>query len=126
QITFEKDKITHDRARWNRFLKLRQLHPELAIGNLTWGWLQFAFSMTAWLRRTSSLARVKIPVLIVASADDDRVLISDTQTVAARLPHCRLVEVREAWHEVLMETDEVRAIWWREFDALAAPISPNV
>jgi lysophospholipase len=126
EVTFEKDRITHDRARWNRFKELRLVHPDLALGNLTWGWLEFAMSMTAWLRRSSSLRRVIIPVLIVASANDDRVLISDTRKVAARLPDCRLIEIPQAWHEVLMETDEVRDIWWRAFDELAEAISPSV
>ncbi len=125
EITFEKDKITHDRARWDRFKALRTAHPDLALGNLTWGWLEFAMSMTAWLRRRRRLKRVTLPVLIVASADDDRVLISDTRKVAARLPNCRLIEIPQSWHEVLMETDEVRAIWWRAFDELAETISPS-
>ncbi len=125
QITFEKDKITHDRARWDRFLKLRLVHPELAIGNLTWGWLDFAFSMSAWLRRSAATTRVTTPVVIVAAGDDDRVLTSDERKVAARLPNCRYVEVPGSWHEVLMETDDIRAVWWREFDALAQSISPT-
>ncbi|MEI7931447.1 MAG: alpha/beta hydrolase [Alphaproteobacteria bacterium] len=125
EVTFEKDKITHDRGRWDKFKKLRLVHPDLALGNLTWGWLEFAMSMTAWLRKPSSLQGVTIPVLIVASANDDRVLITDTRKAAARLPNCRLIEIPESWHEVLMETDEVRAIWWRAFDELAATISPS-
>jgi lysophospholipase len=64
-------------------------------------------------------------VLIVASSNDDRVRIEDTRKVAARLPDCRLVEIPEAWHEVLMETDDIRAIWWREFDKLAQAIAPS-
>lgn len=116
KITFEKDKITHDRARWDRFLKLRVEHPDVAIANLTWGWLEFAMAMTAWLRQPSVLSRVTIPVLIVASSNDDRVLITDTRKVAEHLPDCRLVEIPQAWHEVLMETDDIRAIWWDAFD----------
>ena len=125
QVTLEKDKVSHDAARWNRFLKLRIVHPELALGNLTWGWLDFAFSMSAWIRRSSATTRVTIPVLIVAAGDDNRVLITDEKKVADRLPDCRFVVVPHAWHEILMETDDIRAIWWREFDALVAPISPS-
>ena len=126
RTTFEKDKITHDRTRWDRFLALRTAHPALSLGNLTWGWLEFAMSMTAWLRGAAPLRKVTLPVLIVASADDDRVLIEGTRTVAGRLPNCTLIEIPEAWHEVLMETEEIRAIWWRAFDKLAGSISPSV
>ncbi len=43
-------------------------------------------------------------------------LTEDTRLVANRLPDCRYVEIPESWHEILMETDDIRAIWWREFD----------
>jgi lysophospholipase len=61
---------------------------------------------------------IDIPVLIVAAGKDDRVLTSDTVKVAKRLRKCRYVEIPDAWHEILMETDDIRAIWWREFDGL--------
>ena len=93
---------------------------------MTWGWLDFAFSAAAFLRRSRATTRIAIPVLIVASGDDDRVLTSDSRKVAERLPHCRYVEIPESWHEILMETDDIRAIWWREFDAFVAPIAPTV
>ena len=125
-VTFEKDRIAHDRARWDRFRAQLLACPDLMIGNLTWGWLDFAFSAAAFLRHSIATTKIAIPVLIVASGDDDRVLTADTRKVAARLPNCRYVEISESWHEILMETDDIRAIWWREFDAFAEPIAPTV
>jgi lysophospholipase len=125
-MTFEDDKITHDHRRWDRFMALRKADPELALGNLTWGWLEFAMSMTDWLRRPANLKGINIPVLIVASGSDDRVKTADSLAVARRLPKARIVVIDRAWHEVLMETDDIRAIWWREFDALTRSISPTV
>lgn len=124
-ISFEKDRIAHDRARWDRFRAQLAACPDLVIGNLTWGWLDFAFSAGAFLRRSSATTRIKTPVLMVASGDDDRVLTADSRKVARRLPNCRYVEIPESWHEILMETDDIRAIWWREFDAFVAPLAPT-
>jgi lysophospholipase len=33
------------------------------------------------------------------------------------LPKARYVEIEEAEHEILMETDTIRARFWAEFDA---------
>ena len=95
------------------------------IGNLTWGWLEFAFSAAAFLRHSVETTRVDIPVLIVAAGADKTVLTADTRKVAKRLPDCRYVEVEGSYHEILMETDAIRAVFWREFDALASLVIPG-
>ena len=41
------------------------------------------------------------------------------------LPNGRVVTVPGSRHEVLQETDDRRALFWSEFDALVAPISPS-
>ena len=120
ELTFEKDRITHDRARWDRAQAQIHACPDLALGHVTWGWVDFALTATAFLRNTPMIAKLEIPVLIVASSNDDRVQIADTRVVAAKLPHCTLIEVPASYHEVLQETDDVRAIWWEAFDGLVA------
>jgi lysophospholipase len=35
------------------------------------------------------------------------------------------VEIPGAYHDLLQETDEVRAAFWREFDALADQVAPE-
>jgi len=121
-VSFEKDKIAHDRPRWDRFREQLAACPDLTVGNLTWGWLEFAMTATAFLRHSEETTRVDIPVLIVSAGDDDRVITADARRVAARLPDCRFVEIPGSWHEILMETDDIRAIWWREFDAFVEPV----
>lgn len=116
-VTFEKDKIAHDRVRWDRFREQMRACPDIQLGNLTWGWLDFAMSAGAYLRTSHDTTRMMTPVLIVAAGDDDRVLTPDAQKVAQRLPDCRFIVIDNAWHEILMETDDIRALWWREFDA---------
>lgn len=122
KVTFESDHIAHDRPRWERFRALLKACPDLKIGYLTWGWLDFALTMTQELQSASQIAAIDIPVLIVTSGDDDRVRTEDSRAIADRLPNSTYIEIEEAWHEILMETDDIRAIWWAAFDALVEKI----
>lgn len=119
-VTFEKDRLGHARSRWDRYRAQITACPDLALGNLTWGWLEFALQLAARLRRRGAVEAILIPMLIVAAAEDNRVLNSATTAIAARLPNCRFVEAAGSYHEVLMETDAIRAVWWEAFDALVA------
>ncbi len=119
---FERDRLTHDRARYDLHKAQLRARPDLAIAGPTWGWLGFAFAATAAIAAPGALEHVQIPVTIVA-AGDERLLVNHASREAAkRLPRGRYVEVAGAYHEILMETDDKRAQFWGEFDALAALI----
>ena len=119
----ETDGLTHDQARHDRTHAQLFANRELALGNVTWGWLDSAMTAMEWLSRPSVLARITIPVTIVAAGQDRLVSTEAQSAAAARLSRGRYVEVPDALHEILMETDALRAPFWREFDALAASIS---
>jgi lysophospholipase len=115
---FEANILTHDRARYERNEALVAACPELALGPPTWGWLDFAFSAIGVLERGPGAARIEIPVTIVAAGEEKLVDNAGLKRVAARLPGGRFVAVPGAYHEILQETDEIRVVFWREFDAL--------
>jgi lysophospholipase len=118
--TLEGDALTHDAARHDRTYAQLHANRDLALGNVTWGWLDSGMSAMEWLARPNALAKVTIPVVILG-AGQDRLVRTDVQAAAAaRLSHGRYVEIPGARHEILMETDELRSPFWREFDALAA------
>jgi len=123
--TFDGDRLTHDRARWDRTMSIILEHRDLALGGVTWGWIESAFEAMAWLQRTPRLAEVAMPVTIIGAGLDLLVDSYGQTLVAAHLPHCRFLEIPEAFHEILVETDDIRAIFWREFEALVASISPS-
>jgi len=117
--------LTHDPVRYARNVALVTEHPELALGPPTLGWLQFAFSAMDELRTGRGVTRVETPVTVVAAGDDQ---IADNRLirqVTARFPRGRFVEIPGAFHEILQETDNVRAVFWREFDALAEVAAPR-
>jgi lysophospholipase len=123
--TFETDRLTHDAARYERTQKLVLEHRDLALGGVTWGWVESAFEAVSWLQRAPEVTQIAIPVTLVCAGEENLVDTHGQKVVADRIPHCRFVQIPQAFHEILMETDDVRAIFWREFDALAATISPR-
>lgn len=120
--TFENNRLTHDPVRYARQFALVQQYPDLALGGPTWGWLDSAIRCMTWLRDTPALAKVEVPVTIL-SAQADLIVDNAAQAAAAkRLPRGRLVVVDGAFHEILQETDERRAVFWRAFDAITDPL----
>ena len=117
---FEANVLTHDAARYARNLALIEACPDLALGPPTWGWLDFAFSAMAVLERGRGLPRMMTPLSVVAAGDDRLVDITSQRRVAARAPASRFIVLPGAYHEILQETDPLRAAFWAEFDALAA------
>jgi lysophospholipase len=113
---FPDDALTHDAARYARFQAQVKANPDIALGGITWGWTDFAFSACAFLRRTPGVEAVTTPVTIVGAGDDSRVLVADEKAIAGRMPNGRYVEIADAFHEILIETDARRALFWKAFD----------
>jgi lysophospholipase len=122
--SFETNVLTHDPGRYARNVGQVAAHPDLALGSPTWGWLSFAFDAISELRKGPGAPKVEIPVTVVAAGEDRIIDNAGTRLVASRFPMGRYVEVPGAFHEVLQETDAIRAVFWREFDALAAAVAP--
>lgn len=123
--TFVGDALTHDEARYDRYQAQLRANPDIALGGVTWGWANFALSACAWLRRSRGVERIQIPVTLVAAELDNRVLNLDQARIAARIPKGRYVEVPGAFHEILIETDPRRALFWQAFDETVDPVSPK-
>jgi lysophospholipase len=116
--TFEENVLTHDPRRYARDVEQVTVHPDLALGPPTWGWLDFAFAAIRELRQGSGAAAVTIPVVVIAAGDDQLVDNRDLRLATDRFPKGEYIEIAGAHHEILMETDAIRAIFWREFDSL--------
>jgi lysophospholipase len=123
--TFVGDGLTHDEARYDRYVAQLRADPRIALGGMTWGWADFAISACAWLRGAGRVETVAIPVTIVGAELDNRVLNVDEQLIAERLPNGRYVEVPGSFHEILIETDPRRDVFWRAFDQTVDKVAPR-
>ncbi|WP_244643783.1 alpha/beta fold hydrolase [Alsobacter metallidurans] len=100
-------------VRYGRAADIVARAPHLTVGRPTVGWLHAALQAMDAVRNASAITA---PVLMVAG-DRDRV----TSTFAAMafceaLPNARAVSLADCAHEVLLETDAVRARFWEAFD----------
>ncbi|HEY5106701.1 MAG TPA: alpha/beta hydrolase [Caulobacteraceae bacterium] len=115
---FENNVLTHDRDRYERNQAQVAACPDLALGGPTWGWLDFAFSAIKVLERGPGLARMETSFTVVGAGGDRLVDNGGQRRVVARAPAGRFIEIPGAFHEILQETDAIRAAFWSEFDRL--------
>jgi lysophospholipase len=62
--------------------------------------------------------------VVVAAIADKIIDVEQTRRITGRVPGARFAEAPGAYHEILQEADDIRAVFWREFDALAARVAP--
>jgi lysophospholipase len=117
---FQDNVLTHDQARWSRTRDLLLAHPELRLGNVTWGWLDFALALSVRLARAEA-GTIRVPLAVVA-AEEERLVDNAASKAFAKRMGAPYQEIPGAFHELLMETDDRRAVFWRVFDEVAAGV----
>lgn len=91
-------------------------YPELRVGGPTVRWVYEAVMSCRALQ--NEFEKITTPVMI-ASAGRDTVVDKAAQIhAAAKIPHCTLVELPDAHHEIFMERDDLRGGWLDAFDKL--------
>lgn len=115
-VPFSDNRVTSDPARFARTQKFLREHPEMRICGPTFGWLSAAFRSMDRMQQTGFAEAIETPLLVVGARRDQVVDIEAIHDFAQRLPHARYVELADAEHEILMESDPIRAQFWKEFD----------
>lgn len=119
-------RLTHDPDRYADELWWRDHSRDIALGPPSWAWVAQALaSTTALAHDREGLARIAVPVLMLAAEEDELVSIAAIRDVAARLPDARLhVYGREAAHELLRELDPVRLDALARIDGFLDDVAP--
>jgi|TARA_B100000614_G_scaffold258731_2_gene281667 lysophospholipase len=120
EIPFEQNILTHDERRYGVLQALTRTEPKLGLGAATVGWLHAAFRAMDEAASPAFLASVKVPVLICEAAGDKLVSSVALAHAAAHLPQSTLVIVPGSGHEILIERDAARAVFWKAFDEFMA------
>ena len=123
-VSFEANVLTHDAQRYERTLALLRAHPELNLAGPTWSWLAFAFALAAQALRPGGPEGVRAPSLVLLAGDDRLLRNGPACTWARRAPDAAVVTLKDAWHELLMELDPVRAEAWAAMDAFVDRLAP--
>lgn len=116
RAAFEGNALTGDRARFDRTRAAIAANPAVALGGPTFGWLDAALRSVDRLRAAAAAGPETCPILVCIATDERVVSIAAQKSVCGMLPRCGCVEIPDSRHEILMERDERRALFWREFD----------
>ncbi|MGE0742356.1 MAG: alpha/beta fold hydrolase [Hyphomonadaceae bacterium] len=122
--TFKRNPVTHDKERHDRGQGLIAEEPRLALAGPTIGWVAAAADTTESFLQPAGLSHIRIPILIASAGEEQLVDNASHDAVAALLPDARHITIDGAKHEILMETDDLRAQFWAAFDQLAERVAP--
>jgi lysophospholipase len=109
--------LTSDPARYQRYVSILKARPERVIGAPTFGWLLAANRAVREMMRHDFGASIQVPVLLVAAGGDQVASTSAIARLARELRAGAYVVVPGARHELLMERDSLRELFWAAFDA---------
>jgi len=116
-VSFEKNRQTSDRDRFERFNKVLEKAPELGIGSPTMGWLGAVGRTVMPLRRRDAGPNIKLPCLVLSAGNDRIVSTPMIEDFVSRTKAAAYVEIAGAAHELLMERNVYRDQFWAAFDA---------
>ncbi|MGW9333112.1 alpha/beta fold hydrolase [Bosea sp. NPDC055594] len=114
---FEGNRLTGDPVRYARNAALSAAARELAIGDPSVGWIRTAFELMDRLAAPRAPLEVRVPTLVIAAGRDPVVSTPAIERFAARLKTGSALVLPTARHEILMESDAIRAQFWAAFDA---------
>jgi lysophospholipase len=109
--------LTSDPVRYARNAAIIEAEPALSVGAPTVAWMDAAFRSMRTMRERGYAARIRQPILIVASGNDAVVSNSAIEDFASMLRAGSHLVVVGAQHEILMEQDRFRSQFWAAFDA---------
>ena len=107
ESSFEENPLTSSRIRWELNQSFsRDLHPETALGGVSFRWVSESIQATRRVRQKAS--ELKMPMILFQSGQDRVVKPVGQTDVCSKAAQCRLIQTASAQHEVLMERDELR------------------
>lgn len=112
------DKFSHDGVRDALHNYWSKEHPELQVGSVTFGWVIKALKSCAKITTPAFAQKIKIPVLVGIAGQDRIVDNEPARTFTQWLSKGRLVEIEGAHHEIFMEKDEYRTMFFDAFDKM--------
>ncbi len=114
---FDGNLLTHDEARWQVYRDLVAAEPKLRLGEPTIGWVVASLNVMGAFFWTGALDHLHdIPMLVAVAEDEEVVNGPASRRLAKRLKAAKTITIKNARHEILMETDDRRDAFWKAFD----------
>ena len=123
--SFKKNALTHDKERYLRAQGLIVADRQLALAGPTLGWASAALTAFAALHEPGALKNLRIPIVVMSAGEEGLVDNTSHAEIVSLLPSATHVVIPGAHHEIMMETDDIRAKFWAEFDKVADQAAPR-
>jgi lysophospholipase len=114
---FHANPLTSDAKRHHRNCEIVQQTPQLGLGSPTIQWLYAARLAMRGLAEPEFPENVFVPLLMLGAGDDKIVSSRATERLASEMRSGSYIMLPGARHEILMERDEIRSLFWAAFDA---------
>ena len=106
---FGADSLTHDLGRWQMYHDLRLANKNLRLFGTTNHWVRESVSTSIFVRTRDMALQARVPILLFQAGEDSLILPEGQAEFCQNAPACKLQLVPGAGHEILMETDAIRA-----------------
>lgn len=124
---FANNFLTQDENRFRITEKYFKAHPDLAMGGVTWGWMLAALRSMNETHAWPYLARIEVPILGLVGAMDTITPPSEIAPFLNQIPRMRTHIITGALHDIMNESDQIRAEAWRcidEFFGMLSAVAP--
>ncbi len=112
---FATNDVTSDSANFARNNALMLKDARLQLGGATNNWIKSAFKMMSQFTN-SAVKELKIPMLMIIAGNENIVDNEAIYRIGNAIPNCTLKCIDGAMHEILVEKEEYRQVWWQYFD----------
>lgn len=117
---FDGNPLSSDARRWQRDMRTLADHSSLGLGGPTYAWLAATLLSIKELNRRSVKETLSCPTLVVLAGLEGVVDNAAAHKFAAQTPGVSLVTLKDAKHEILLESDTVRSAFFAAFDSFIA------
>jgi len=116
ETEFKDNELTSDPDRYFRTLKLVRKRPTIRLWGVTNAWVNAAMNAIKKIRKKINKCDIEDYILVLNSLDDKVVSPVEINKICKKLKNSRVIEFKQAKHEIFMEKDVYRKIMWREID----------
>ena len=116
ETEFKDNELTSDPDRYFRTLKLVRKRPTIRLWGVTNAWVNAAMNAIKKIRKKINKCDIEDYILVLNSLDDKVVSPVEINKICKKLKNSRVIEFKQAKHEIFMEKDVYRKIMWTEID----------
>ena len=116
ETEFKDNELTSDPDRYFRTLKLVRKRPTIRLWGVTNAWVNAAMNAIKKIRKKINKCDIENYILVLNSLDDKVVSPVEINKICKKLKNSRVIEFKQAKHEIFMEKDVYIKIMWREID----------